>query len=460
MRFAITERDQELLRTISAGNAASPAATRRLRATVGVERAAWLLGVAGLQDRAREKFGDGCWWVTGRGCQQATAWPVADLKASWFARRPVLDLCCGVGGDLMRLARRGDAWGVDGDAEVAAMAAINLRQSGPAGDAGVMHGDVAEPPSSWSAVGGWPRRGSGSSFVDRIGHWESIVDDRRTAGQPPAVHIDPDRREASGRRTTDADRFSPAWPDVWRILELSGDGIVKLAPATKVEWLAANEGHRVWIAWGNTVREQALLWGATIDRAAVRPGGCSAVILRSGESPRWFHGPAACESPPEADSQNGQRLGTWLVDPHAAIRAAGLTEAFGASHGLTPIDGPAGFLAFPTPDLPPGVAALAAVGRIEWVGQNDDRVLRRELRRRNARPMTVKVRGVRVDPAMLVRRYRRCGERPVVLWIGRKRDQTYAAITRPGGADAPPPSPEPHSPTGRQFPSTGPPPPG
>ena len=459
MRFVISEQDQELLRTISAGGAVSPAATRRLRAKVGVERAAWLLGVAAHQDRARQKFGDGCWWVTGRGCEQSTAWPVADLKASWFGRRPVLDLCCGLGGDLMRLARRGDAWGVESDPEVAAMAAINLCQAVPVGDAGVMRGDVLRPPSSWSAVGDWWPRGSGSLLADRIGAWGTVATGLRSVGEPPAVHIDPDRRE-EGRRTTDADHFSPAWAEVWRILRRSGDGMVKLAPATEVESLAASEGHRVWIAWGNTVREQVLLWGATIDRAAVRPGGCSAVILRCGESPQWFHGPPGCESPPIANRRDQAGIGGWLVDPHAAIRAAGLTEAFGASHGLTPIDGPAGFLAVPGPDLPSGVAALATVGRIEWVGQNDDRVLRRELRRRNARPMTVKVRGVRVDPAMLFHRYRRCGERPVVLWIGRKRDQTYAAITRPGGADAPPPPPVPDSPAGRRFPSTGPPPPG
>lgn len=465
MRFAITEQDQELLRGITADGTVSPAATRRLRARVGAERAAWLLGVAALQSRAREKFGEGCWWVTARACRQATAWPVADLKASWFAGRPVLDLCCGVGGDLMRLARRGDAWGVDGDAEVAAMAAINLGQSAPVGDAGVMLGDVLEPPSAWSTAGGWHSPGSGSTFVERIGDWEGVVSDRRIAGQPPAVHIDPDRREADGRRTTDADRFSPAWPTVRRILSRSGDGLVKLAPATKVETRVASEGHRVWIAWGNTVREQVLLWGATIDRAAVRPGGCSAVILRSGEPPRWFHGDLGRESPPDAGRRDGERIGTWLVDPHAAIRAAGLTEAFVASHGLRLIDGPAGFLALARLDPPPGIGALATVGRIEWLGQNDDRVLRRELRRRNARPMSVKVRGVRLDPAMLVRRYRRCGETPVTLWIGRKRGETFAAITKlaistpgittPGGADVPPPPPARHSPTGRQFPATG-----
>ena len=65
-----------------------------------------------------------------------------------------------------------------------------------------------------------------------------------------------------------------------------------------------------------------------------------------------------------------------------------------------------------------------------WSGSCDDRKLRRELRQRDFHPAVIKVRGTDHNPEQLTRKYRKCGEQPVCLWIGRGKDRVVAAITQ------------------------------
>ena len=64
--------------------------------------------------RAASKFPDASKLLCDRqGVEQATSHAIAEHKARRFGDLPVLDLCCGIGGDAMSLARRGDTVGVD-----------------------------------------------------------------------------------------------------------------------------------------------------------------------------------------------------------------------------------------------------------------------------------------------------------------------------------------------------------
>ncbi len=102
----------------------------QIRQELGSELATLVVSVATLQQQARKKFGPGVWWVTERSLQQATPWQVARLKASWLGDRTTYDLCCGVGGDAVQLAKRGRVLAVDWDATLAEMASANLVLSG------------------------------------------------------------------------------------------------------------------------------------------------------------------------------------------------------------------------------------------------------------------------------------------------------------------------------------------
>ena len=68
-------------------------------------------------------------FFTDRALQQATDELLADYKARRFpAQRAVIDLGCGIGGDLLAIAQRGPTLGVDNDPILALLAAANLQR--------------------------------------------------------------------------------------------------------------------------------------------------------------------------------------------------------------------------------------------------------------------------------------------------------------------------------------------
>jgi hypothetical protein len=358
-----------------------------------------LLESIAVQSKALAKFGDGLWWCTDRALQQATVREVAELKANWLPGPVVYDLCCGIGGDTMRLASStsrpdGELVALDNDEMLLAMAAENLRLNFPP--------DVLERCSFHS--------GSVSELPL----------------EPDAsVHIDPDRRVNGGRKTRPQD-YSPDWTTIEKVIETANATIVKLAPAAELDDHA--EHHRIWTSFSRSVREQSLLCKTAIDAASTQlstslhPGGRSAVVLGQNGQPSVF----SCEADelqpraPVTDSP-----AEWIVDPDAAIRSAGLTEAFANRFELQTVGGPAGYLTGTSAAAP----ELSICERILWCGSPDDRKLRKTLRSLDAFPMRVKTRGVDHNPNVLEKRYRQCGEQPVTLWIGRQGKRRYAVIS-------------------------------
>lgn len=405
MQAGFTDQHRDALHELLHSPGITPQLIRSLRIRFGEAAAHRLLKIVALQPKARQKFGAGVWWVTARGLQQATVWQVADLKATWFGGRPVVDLCCGVGGDLVRLARRGGVLGVDSDPEIVAMAAMNLREVSNAGDTAVVCGQAS-----------------------------------LTAGPPGgAMHVDPDRRSSAGRSTA-PDRFCPSWAEVQRLLDHSGDAIAKLAPATRLEDQFSSRVHRCWIALGSSVREQSVLVGETIQRAGAIPGARSAIVLRGDGRYARFAPEDPDSSASEASSISDVAVPAMvMVDPHASIRAAGLTGAFAKLHRLHTLGGPSGFL---TGDETFDFSSLAYSEPVIWTGSSDHRGLRRALRQLDAEPVTAKIRGVDLEPSKLLKRLAGCGEQPVTLWIGRHSDRVYAAITTSLAAPSRPPGEE------------------
>jgi hypothetical protein len=169
-----------------------------------------------------------------------------------------------------------------------------------------------------------------------------------------------------------------------------------------------------------------LICGEAVHRGGFSPGLVSAMKIREDGSCARF----APLVNSDASVQDQPLPAEYLIDPDAAVRAAGLTEAFAANFGLHTIGGPSGFLTGSGANLE-AVRELAIVGRVLWSGSADDRKLRSELRKCDARPNVVKVRGTQHDPAQLARRYRKCGQQQTTLWLGRSRLRCYAALTEP-----------------------------
>lgn len=378
--------------------------TAQVRSLVGEDSAAMVMATANLQHKARAKLGDGIWWCTERSLRQSTPYQVADLKARWIGTGTIHDLCCGIGADtiaIARVQRAGDSLitAIDRDPMMAAMASENLRLS-----ARVDHSAIS------------------IECVD--------VENRVIPGNN-SVHIDPDRRDESGRKTR-PDDYSPSWETVDEIVERCEGAIVKLAPAAEIADRA--QRHRIWISLSGSVREQTLLANSSIDRASADLGltlneaGRSAVVVNRDGRVSHFPGEMANSSARASSAAWTKKPMMYMVDPDAAIRAAGLTESFAVKNGLQMLGGPAGFL---TGEVSVD-SDLAICEPVIWSGACDDRKLRKTLRSMDSYPWRVKTRGVSQNPNVLEKRYRQCGQRPVTLWIGKGNKRQYAVMTATG----------------------------
>lgn len=397
------------------GQRLSATALARLRTDWGLGAAGLLANAASQQQRARAKFGPGVWLATARSIAQATDRQVARYKASLFGRSAVFDLCGGIGGDAMELARRGPVVTIDVDPQISAMAAANLVLDRRA---------WAESSSADSPAGG------GVAVVS--------ADVTRYVLPPEAsVHVDPDRRpsDVKGNRSNSEQSavrlsrlaasgvggrssrvvapslYQPTLSQVAAWLPGRPAWVVKLAPAAQLEHEAEaqellREGHRQWISFDGSVREQALLGGAAIAAAGGVVGGRSAVrVYRDSKLCRY-----AVDAITSRDLASIDRSASTVIQPPAlifdfdpAIRAAGLSASFALQCGWVCLGGPAGFWGG---DTLPAEWGWVQCFETLWAGPLDIRRLRKNLGLRGLEVQTVKVRGTDHAPEQVLRQLR------------------------------------------------------
>ncbi|HBJ36923.1 MAG TPA: hypothetical protein DDZ51_19630 [Planctomycetaceae bacterium] len=403
----------ETIRRIAAGPIIPSVATS-LRRMHGAEAAALILTIAGVQSRSVEKFGPGVWMATEKSIAQATDRVVASYKASLFENESVFDLCSGIGGDAMELAKRGPVVAIDVDRQIAEMAAANLTL------------DAAN------------RSGSSPTPV-------AVCDDvmRFKIPADAAIHIDPDRRPSGKSRVVRPSSYLPSIDEVARLISGGRPAIVKLAPAAELDEdtqcgptsLIVAENHRQWISFDGSVREQALLSGSCISAAGVNPGGRSAVRV-------WAGGRRECFAVDEADASHLADLdraieSVWevppyLIDVDPAVRAAGLSSSIATARGCSSLGGPAGF--FGCEKIPTDRSLMHFFETI-WSGPADLKRIKSWVRQQGLWVESVKVRSTGQDPAEWTKSLRGNVERTdanvVVCFISRWSNGTnYAAITQ------------------------------
>ncbi|WP_164101207.1 class I SAM-dependent methyltransferase [Candidatus Laterigemmans baculatus] len=379
----------------------SPAQLQRLRNRLGRTASEWLVATAALRKAAHEKLGIDGLLVTDRGLQQSTDRHIADYKASRFpAGAAVWDLCCGIGGDALALARRGPLIAVDRDPLICRLAAHNLTVSGSTSAAVVCQ---AVDPQGISA-----------------GSW---------------IHVDPDRRPGE-RRVADPHRSEPPASTIEAVLDRAAGGAIKLAPAADVPERWSREGAREWISQGGSCRQQVVWFAAELPAgtrvATVVGRGSSVEDIGAAHTFTASH-----RSAPAVAAAEGPR--NWLFDFDPAVRAAGLTEAMAEQLGLAALGGPAGFLtAEDRPNSDAVSPALYQSFQVLWEGPMDEKKLRRLLADFGVGSLEIKVRGVELAPETLRKRLlpkarrggERSGERNLTLLIGRveNRGRVYAAV--------------------------------
>jgi len=371
---------QRLLAEVAAhgtGDDALVGTVAALRSRYDPELVAAAVTQVRLRDRARAKFGADAdrMYFTADGLEQATRAEVAARHAARYAAGGagrLLDLCCGIGGDLVAFARAGLAvTGVDRDPATVAVARANLAALGLPGTVRV--GEAAVEP-------GWP-----------------------------AAWVDPSRR-AGGRRVFDPRAYSPPLSFVGELaaaVPLTGAKVAPGIPHEAVRRLASGAGvplevEAEWVSVGGAVKE-AVLWLGPLATAARR-----ATLLPAGSGPAATLVPAGLGPPPVGPP------GEWLYEPDGAVIRAGLVAEVAAAL-------PGGRL------LDPTIAYVAADGPVATPYARGWRVtdvlafsvarLRALLRARGIGRVTVKKRGSAVDPETLRRQLRLPGTGPAAVVV-------------------------------------------
>lgn len=355
--------------------AAELALATRLRRDHPAELVSAALAQARLRQRAVAKFGaEDAYrmFFTPNGVEQATRTVVAAHRADRFRRtgaRRITDLCCGIGGDAIALARAGFAvTAVDLDGPTCEIAAANLRTLAPAAPpATVLNGDV-------------------------LTHDLSDAD---------AVFVDPARRGGRGR-IFDPEAYAP--PLSWAIeaVRRVGTGAVKIAPGIPHE-LVPDDFEAEWISAGGDVKE-AVLWHAPAS-SDITPGTRRATLLPTGATLTTRGLP----NPPV------RPLGRYLYEPDGAVIRAHLVAEAAEDLAGGLIDETIAYITSdhlrPTPyatayeitdQLPFGLKKLKAL-----------------LRERGVGVLTVKKRGSAVEPEELRRRMKLKGPNATTVFLTR-----------------------------------------
>ncbi|MDT0267801.1 methyltransferase domain-containing protein [Streptomyces sp. DSM 44915] len=366
----LTEPGQRLLDLVrDVAPAEELAVATRLRRDHPAGLVAAALGQARLRQRAVAKFGAeaGAMYFTPDGLEQATRTSVAAWRAGRLAAagaRRVADLCCGVGGDAIALARAGlDVLAVDRSPLTCAVARANA-----------------------SALG----------LADRIKVRLGSVEDVGLAGYD-TVFVDPARRGGRGR-VFDPEAYSP--PLSWALATAADRPLaaLKIAPGVPHEAIPA-AAEAEWVSHRGEVKEAVLWFGG--DAA---PGRRRATLLPAGDSLAGTPEPAPTGAP-----------GRYLYEPDGAVIRAGLVGAVATELAGRLLD-PS--IAYVTTDQPRRTPFAVGYELTDVLPFHLKR-LRALLRERDVGTLTVKKRGSAISPEELLRRVKPSGTGSATVFLTR-----------------------------------------
>jgi SAM-dependent methyltransferase len=330
------------------------AVATRLRRTHPAALVSAALGQARLRQRAVAKFGAEDarrMFFTPNGVEQSTRASVAAHRAARLRELGVTrlaDLCCGIGGDAIALARAGiRVLAVDRDPVTAAAARANARALGLAELIEVREADVTD--------------------VDVSSY--------------DAVFVDPARRGGRGR-IFDPEGYSP--PLSWAVQTAlkAPHAALKIAPGIPHEAVPA-QAEAEWISDGGDVKE-AVLWFGT------EPGAVRATLL---PGPRTLRGrglPDPAVRP----------VGRYLYEPDGAVIRAHLVAEVAEDVDGGLIDPTIAYVTADALRPTPYATAYEITDHLPFHVKK----LKALLREREVGTLTVKKRGSAVEPEELRRK--------------------------------------------------------
>lgn len=361
-------------------------ALRREFAAAEPSHVAMAMSQAELRRRAEPKFGADAarMYFTPDGLEQATRVVVAEHRVARllaFEAASAIDLGCGIGGDLLAMARAGiTAAGVDLDPERVAVARANLAALGLPGAV-----EVAD-----------------ATGVDH---------------SPFAVAFaDPARRGARGR-VMDAEGWTPPWPFVLELLRR--DACVKVAPGIPHE-LIPGDVEAEFVSDGGEVKEAAL-WAGRLATARRR-----ATVIPS-TAPGQAAGGLATLTEEDDPGADVRPVGEFLYEPDGAVIRAGLVTAVAAGVGGGLIDQQIAYVTADQAFRTPFARGYRVVEELPY----RERALRAALCERGIGRLAIKKRGVAVVPEELRRRLSLQGPNEATIVLTRARDEGICLLVQP-----------------------------
>lgn len=320
-------------------------------------------------------------WLTRRALEQATSEPVAQYKARRFGRlsNPDLlihDYCCGMGGDAIALARHGRVLASDLDPVVLQLAAWNAEVHGVADRIEFAQADAAA-----------------SDVTGRI------------------IHIDPDQRDATGRRHL---RLEQVHPELTILQEMANNcraGAIKLSPASNFGGKFPRSEIEL-VSWRGECK-LATVWCGELGE----PGLWRATSLPTGET---LAGDPLAAWPETTEIQE------YLYDPDPAVVRAGLINLLGESLNLSRIDDADEYLTSQRLVASPFVTGF----QVEDVLNRNEKQLRHYLRSRNVGIVEIKCRQIPLDVEKLRRSLSPRGEESTTLIYARVAGKTQVVVCR------------------------------
>lgn len=350
-----------------------------------------------LRRRARKKFSTADeTFFTRRALEQATDEVLARYKAQRYSSESLItDLCCGIGGDLLALAQRGEVRGVDKEPVMALLATANASTTGAKTQTNIRCTELADVISTIE------------------GPW----------------HLDPDRRP-SGGRTIRIEDHQPGREEIESLLKAAPTGAIKLAPAATPPAAWQSEAELEWIS-RNGECKQLVAWFGQLSRGPARR---VATVVRGnvGEPSVAVRTVVAQAGDEEQQPNVADKVGQYLYEPDAAVLAAGLNATLAEILDLQAVSHESVYLTGGTVHHDAAVAGFEVIEVLPF----RKKPLKQFLRQHGFGRIEIKKRGVRLDANQLQRELNVSGDEPATVLVTQMGKRVIAIVARridPGG---------------------------
>jgi hypothetical protein len=396
----------------------------RLRRRYPATIAAVAVELLELRQRARRKFARAdAMFFTPEGLEQSTGEAIARYRASRFpADIPILDACCGIGGDALALSERATVLAVDRNPAAAVCTGTNraLTPRPPLRSIRQEAKGRRQEQAHRSLAGGGR---SGYSLYTLCADVTALDLARLRSAGVRSAFFDPSRRmdrpTGGRRRARSAEDYAPplSWLDTLRAH--FPFVAVKVSPA--IDDAALNRYPAVEFISESGECKEATLWfgeaARTFAGASERVAPYLATVLRPGAPPETLTplgGDPIEIAPPLA----------WLYEPDPAVIRAHLVPELAHRIGARLLDSQIAYLTSDTHTPSPFATAYRLR---EWLPFNLKNIQAR-LRSLGGRIVAVKKRGVPFEPDEIRKKLADAGDTPVVLVLTRSKETAIAIL--------------------------------